>query len=156
VISPEKKSLIGRLVYPVLPRHAAGKGMHFSPRPNGQLFVGPNEVAVRDKTDYATQKTAPELFIDSVQKFLPALNERDLRWAYSGIRPCVMTADGCKSDFIVAVDKDDPPLVNLVGIESPGLSAALSLAQHVTDLPCIQRCFGPPKPRHSSDAVSRR
>ncbi len=151
VTSPEKRSLVGRLVYPALPRQAAGKGMHFSPRPNGQLFVGPNEVAVRDKADYASQKTPPGLFIESLQKFLPALNERDLRWAYSGIRPCVMTGDGRKSDFIVAADKEDPPLVNLIGIESPGLSAALALARHVTDLPCIQRCFGPPGSRHWSD-----
>jgi L-2-hydroxyglutarate oxidase LhgO len=156
VTSPEKKGLIGRLVYPALPRQAAGKGMHFSPRPNGQLFVGPNEVAVQDKTDYASQKTPPGMFIESLQKFLPALNERDLRWAYSGIRPCVMTGDGRKSDFIVAADREDPPLVNLIGIESPGLSAALALARHVTDLACIQKCFGQPKSGHLSDAVHRR
>jgi L-2-hydroxyglutarate oxidase LhgO len=148
IIAPEKKSLIGRLVYPALPRHATGKGIHFSPRPNGQLFLGPNEVAVRNKTDYTSHKTPPGIFIETVQKFLPALNERDLRWGYSGIRPCVMTGDGRKSDFIVSVDKDDPPLVNLVGIESPGLSAALALARHVTDLSCIRRCFCPPRSGH--------
>jgi glycerol-3-phosphate dehydrogenase len=143
VISPEKKGLIGRLVYPALPRQATGKGIHFSPRPNGQLFLGPNEFAVLDKADYTSRKTPPDMFIETLQKFLPVLNERDLRWAYSGIRPCVMTGQGCKSDFIVSADREDPPLVNLIGIESPGLSAALALARHVTDLPCIQRCFGP-------------
>ena len=150
VISPEKKSLIGRLVYPALPREATGKGIHFSPRPNGQLFVGPNEVAVRGKTDYMSQKTPPGMFIETLQKFLPALDERDLRWAYSGIRPCVMTGDRRKSDFIVAVDREDPPLINLVGIESPGLSAALALARHVCDLSCVQRRFGPLRSRSLS------
>ncbi|MDN5941886.1 MAG: FAD-dependent oxidoreductase, partial [Nitrospira sp.] len=57
VTSPEKKSLIGRLVYPALPPQATGKGIHFSPRPNGQLFLGPNEMAVQDKTDYTSRKT---------------------------------------------------------------------------------------------------
>jgi glycerol-3-phosphate dehydrogenase len=141
VLSSPNKSPIGRLVYPALPRQATGKGIHFSPRPNGQLFVGPNEVAVRDKTDYTTHKTPPDLFIETLRKFLPSLTERDLRWAYSGIRPCVMAEDGRKSDFIVAADREDPPLVNLIGIESPGLSAALALARYVSDLPCVDRRF---------------
>jgi glycerol-3-phosphate dehydrogenase len=151
VVTPEKKGLIGRLVYPALPPQATGKGIHFSPRPNGQLFVGPNAVAVTDKTDYTSRKTPPGLFVEALQKFLPALEERDLRWAYSGIRPCVIAADGGKSDFIVSVDREDPPLINLVGIESPGLSAALALARYVGDLPCVQRRFSPsgvPSPSH--------
>jgi glycerol-3-phosphate dehydrogenase len=156
VISPQKGNLVGRLVYPALPRQATGKGIHFSPRPNGQLFLGPNEVPVREKTDYTSHKTPPDMFVETLQKFLPVLNERDLRWAYSGIRPCVMTGNGRKSDFIVSVDKEDPPLINLIGIESPGLSAALALARHVTDLPCLRRCFGPPGSHHSSDTVYHR
>jgi L-2-hydroxyglutarate oxidase LhgO len=156
VTSPRTKSLIGRLVYPALPAQATGKGIHFSPRPNGQLFVGPNEVAVLGKTDYSSEKTPPGMFIEALHKFLPALDERDLRWAYSGIRPCVVTENGRKSDFIVSVDKEDPPLINLIGIESPGLSAALALARHVGDLPCIQRRFRSRGVCSPSDAVSQR
>ena len=139
VVTAEKKSLIGRLVYPALPPQATGKGIHFSPRPNGQLFVGPNAVPIADKTDYTSRKTPPGVFVEALQKFLPVLDERDLRWAYSGIRPCVKTSDGSKSDFIIAADREDPPLINLVGIESPGLSAALAIARYVGELPCIQR-----------------
>jgi L-2-hydroxyglutarate oxidase LhgO len=141
LVTAEKKNLVGRLVYPALPRQATGKGIHFSPRPNGQLFVGPNEVAIQDKTDYTSRKTPPGVFVEALQKFLPTLEERDLRWAYSGIRPCVLTADRRKSDFIVSVDREDPPVINLVGIESPGLSASLALARHIGDLPCVQRRF---------------
>ena len=143
LVTPEKKSLIGRLVYPALPPQATGKGIHFSPRPNGQLFVGPNEVAIKDKTDYTSRKTPPSVFAKALQKFVPTLEEGDLEWAYSGIRPCVMTGNGRKSDFIVAVDSESPPLINLVGIESPGLSAALALARHVAELRCIQKRFNP-------------
>jgi glycerol-3-phosphate dehydrogenase len=150
LVTLEKKGLIGRLVYPALPPQATGKGIHFSPRPNGQLFVGPNEVAIQDKADYTSGKTPPGVFVEALQKFLPVLNECDLRWAYSGIRPCVMTGDRRKSDFIVSVDREDPPLINLVGIESPGLSAALALARHVGDLPCVQRRFRPISSRSPS------
>lgn len=156
LVTPDKKRLIGRLVYPALPPQAAGKGIHFSPRPNGQMFVGPNEVVVQDKTDYTSHKTPPGVFVEAVQKFLPALDEGDLRWAYSGIRPCVTASDGRKTDFVVAVDCEDPPLINLVGIESPGLSAAMALARHVGDLPCVRRRFGPTGYRVLFPAASKR
>lgn len=143
LVTPSKKRLIKGLVYPALPPKATGKGIHFSPRPNGQVFVGPNEVAVEDKSDYLSRKTPPAVFVKALRKFLPVLEESDLRWAYAGIRPCVMVGPEKKSDFIVSVDRDSPLLINLVGIESPGLSAALALARHVTDLPCMQRLFRP-------------
>jgi glycerol-3-phosphate dehydrogenase len=150
MVTPEKKRLIGRLVYPALPPQATGKGIHFSPRPNGQLFVGPNEVAIQDKMDYTSRKTPPRMFVEALQKFVPTFEEGDLQWAYSGIRPCVMTGNGHKSDFIIAVDSESPPAINLVGIESPGLSAALALARHVAGLPCVQQRFNPSKGRSLS------
>ncbi len=141
VVPLEKRALVRRLLYPALPPQATGKGIHFSPRPDGRLFIGPNAMPVTDKLDYTSHKTPPGLFIEAVRKFLPVLEEQDLRWAYAGIRPCVIAADGSKRDFIVSTDRAEPPLVNLVGIESPGLSASLALARHVVDLPCIQQRF---------------
>ncbi len=143
LVTSGKKGLLTRLVYPALPPKATGKGIHFSPRPNGQVFVGPNEIEVQDKSDYLSQRTPPGVFVEALRKFLPVLDECDLRWAYSGIRPRVPTGQESKSDFIVSVDRETPLLINLIGIESPGLSAALALARHVSDLPCIRRCFGP-------------
>ena len=145
VASSQKRS-IGRLVYPALPPKATGKGIHLGPRPNGQVFVGPNEVPVVDKSDYLSHPTPPGVFLEALQKFLPALKESDLRWGYAGIRPCVMAGEQRKSDFIVSVDRDSPLLINLVGIESPGLSAAMALARHVTDLSCIRQRFHAPAP----------
>lgn len=141
VMRSEKTCRVGRLVYPALPPGATGKGIHLSPRPDGRLYIGPNEAPVDDKADYTSNKTPPGVFAEAVQKFLPALDERNLRWAYAGIRPRVKTNSRSKSDFIVSVDRDTPLLVNLIGIESPGLSAAMALARHVCDLPSLQRRF---------------
>lgn len=141
LVTTEKQSLIGCPIYPALPSHATGKGIHFSPRPNGRLYVGPNEMPIADKADYTSRKTPPDLFVEVLQKFLPSLDTRDLRWAYSGIRPRVVTNSRSKSDFIVSVDREDPPLINLIGIESPGLSAALALARYVCDLPSLRSRF---------------
>ena len=156
LVTPEKRSLIGRLVYPALPPQATGKGIHFSPRPNGQLFVGPNAVAIQDKTDYTSRKTPPSVFVEALQKFVPTLEKGDLEWGYSGIRPCVMTGNGRRSDFIIAVDSESPPLINLVGIESPGLSAALALARHVAELLRIQKRFNPSRGRFTSAHDARK
>lgn len=141
LVTPEKQRLIGRPVYPALPRQATGKGIHFSPRPNGRLYLGPNEIQVTNKADYTSHKTPPGLFVEALQKFLPSLEERDLRWAYSGIRPRVATNSRSKGDFIVSVDQEDPLWIDLIGIESPGLSAALALARHVCDLPSLRSRF---------------
>jgi glycerol-3-phosphate dehydrogenase len=133
--------LIKRPVYPALPPQATGKGIHFSPRPNGRLYLGPNEMPVIDKTDYTSHKTPPGLFVEALRKFFPPLDERDLRWGYSGIRPRVVANGRFKSDFIVSVDREDPLLIDLIGIESPGLSAALALARHVCDLLFLRKRF---------------
>ncbi|HEU5406500.1 MAG TPA: FAD-dependent oxidoreductase, partial [Nitrospira sp.] len=138
LVTPEKHNLIGCPVYPALAPQATGKGIHFSPRPNGRVYLGPNEMPITDKADYTSRKTPPGLFVEALQKFLPSLDERDLRWAYSGIRPRVVTKSRFKNDFIISVDREDPLLINLVGIESPGLSAALTLARHVCDLPSLR------------------
>ena len=107
-------------------------------------------MAIQDKTDYTSRKTPPSLFVEALQKFLPTLEEGDLDWAYSGIRPCVITGNGRKSDFIIALDRENPPLINLVGIESPGLSAALAIAKHVAELLCVQKRFNPSRGRSLS------
>ena len=151
VIPESKRRLIGRLIYPALPPHSAGKGIHFSPRPNGQLFLGPNAVPIDDKADYTSRRTPPSLFVGALRKFLPALEEQDLRWAYAGIRPRVAVGNGDKSDFIISADREDPPLVNLVGIESPGLSASLAIARHVAALSCIQKRFNDSSRKDSPD-----
>ncbi len=141
IVTERTKRLISRLVYPALPAGSVGKGIHFSPRPNGRMYLGPNTSAASGKTDYESNRTPPELFVQAVQKFLPELTVDDLRWAYAGIRPRLSPAasHAGKDDFVIATDRDDPPLVNLIGIESPGLSAALAIARHVADLPAIQR-----------------
>lgn len=141
VVTEPTKRLIGRLVYPALPPGSVGKGIHFSPRPNGQLFLGPNTVPVESKTDYTSNKTPADTFVQAVKKFLPVLEESDLRWAYAGIRPRLRMPHGGADDFVISDDCEEPPLINLVGIESPGLSAALAIARYVADLPCIRRRF---------------
>jgi glycerol-3-phosphate dehydrogenase len=114
---------IRTLVYPAMPPRSRSKGIHFGPRTDGRLYLGPS----------ATLPAEPppkDLFLAAARKFLPDIHNDDLRWAYSGIRPKLATTGGM-SDFAIRLDRSSPPLINLIGIDSPGLSASMAIAAHV-------------------------
>jgi len=113
---------IGTLVYPATPRHARSKGIHFGPRTDGRLYIGPSATPV-------SEPPAPkELFLSAARKFVPEINDADLQWAYAGIRPKRRSRD---TDFLIRLERDEPPFINLIGIESPGLSASMAIARYV-------------------------
>jgi glycerol-3-phosphate dehydrogenase len=117
---------IRTLVYPAMPPHSKSKGIHFGPRTDGRLFLGPSATPLE-------QQAPKQLFLDAARKFLPEIRETDLSWAYSGVRPKRATNTD-KSDFTIQLDRLSPPLINLIGIDSPGLSASMAIARHVTEL----------------------
>src|SRR5262245_4346293 len=117
---------IKTLVYPAMPRHSRSKGVHLGPRTDGSLFIGPSAMAISEEPPKA-------LFLEAARKFIPSIREDDLQWAYAGIRP--KHADGKEhSDFVIRLDRAYPPLVNLIGIDSPGLSASMGIARYVADM----------------------
>lgn len=126
----EKRELVKRLIYPAVPPYYPGKGIHLGPRVDGRLFIGPNARPVPSKNYYEEDKTPPEVFLKAAKRFLPQLELKDLKWAYSGIRPKT-TNDTKENDFIISLDRQSPPMVNLIGIESPGLASAMAIGQHV-------------------------
>jgi len=121
------------LVYPAVSKKSPSKGIHFSPRTDGRLFIGPNARSVPAKDYYEEDKTPVEVFLKHAIKYLPCLTKDDLVWAYSGIRAKI-TPDAEESDFIINVDSISPTFVNLIGIESPGLASAMAIAEYVHEL----------------------
>ncbi len=128
----EKRALVKRLIYPALPEGSPSKGIHIGPRVDGRLFIGPNAKPVMAKDFYQKDRTPPDEFLEAARKFLPALEKKDLVWAYSGIRP-KLSPDPKEDDFIIRLEQENPTLLNLVGIESPGLAAAMGIAEYVAD-----------------------
>lgn len=134
IINSQKQKLIRGLVYPALPENSAGKGIHFSPRPNGRMFLGPNAAPIKQKNDYTTNKTPPDIFLKMAKKFGIELSANDIVWSYSGIRPKLSPVPK-EDDFIISVDSKKPLLVNCIGIESPGLSAGMAIAKQICNMP---------------------
>ena len=81
----------------------------------------------------ANSPQAPkELFLEAARKFLPEIDDKDLEYSCAGIRPKYTDTTGV-SDFLIRLDCAGPPLLNLIGIDSPGLSSSLAIAKRVGD-----------------------
>jgi len=121
------------LVYPVA--EAAGLGIHVTLDLAGHARFGP-DVQWIDAIDYTFDESRRDSFRDSIRRYYPALDERRLQPDYTGVRPKISGPGEPAADF--RIDGPNihgiPGLVNLMGIESPGLTAALSIADYVSEL----------------------
>ncbi|HVJ41908.1 MAG TPA: NAD(P)/FAD-dependent oxidoreductase [Dongiaceae bacterium] len=116
------------LVYPM--PVAGGLGVHVTLDLAGRMRLGPDLHWV-EKVDYTADSSMIQAFYNSVSTFWPSVLERDLSWTYSGIRPKTSGPGEPPSDFLVDGPEDHgiAGLVNLFGIESPGLTSSLALAE---------------------------
>jgi glycerol-3-phosphate dehydrogenase len=127
--------LIKNLVYP-LP-HAGGLslGVHFTKTLWGTVLVGPTATYVEGKDNYEKNRLPISAFAESAKTLLPEIEERDLQLGYSGLRPKLVPPDHKGIvDFVITRDPNVPQAIHLVGIESPGLTAAPAIAEHVSKL----------------------
>ncbi len=118
-----------RLVYPV-PVHG-GLGVHLTLDLGGQARFGP-DVEWVEREDYRVDPARADAFYAEVRRYWPALPDGALQPAYAGIRPKLHGPGEPAPDFLV--QREDahgvPGLTCLLGIESPGLTACLALAEH--------------------------
>jgi L-2-hydroxyglutarate oxidase LhgO len=89
-----------------------------------------------DHIDYSVDPARAEAFYRSIRAFWPALPDGALSPAYAGIRPKITGPDEAAADFVIAgpADHGVANLVNLFGIESPGLTASLAIGEYVAGL----------------------
>ncbi len=132
-VSSKKAKFINRLVYPVPKKDRSGLGIHATLDLAGGLRLGPDDEYV-DKIDYTIEESKKKLFYQSVKQFLPFIEIDDLSPDTSGIRPKLQGPGEDFRDFIIKEESDNnsPGFINLIGIESPGLTGALSVARLVT------------------------
>ncbi len=125
-----KKFSIRHLVYP--PPQKTDLGIHITPDLAGGLRLGPDAKYV-NKIDYAVNERDKEKFCDSLSKFLPAIRTEDLIPDTAGIRAKLQKENEEFRDFVIRNEKEKgfPYFVNLIGIESPGLTACLAIAERV-------------------------
>jgi L-2-hydroxyglutarate oxidase LhgO len=124
------RSPFSRLVYPVpVP---GGLGVHVTMDLAGQARFGP-DVSWVDSIDYGFDEKRAASFYPAIRSYFPDLADGALQPGYTGIRPKLSAAGAPPHDFVIQgpADHQVPGLVNLYGIESPGLTASLALAEEV-------------------------
>jgi len=128
------KAPFSRLIYPV--PEAAGLGVHLTLDLGGQAKFGPDVQWVDSPDDLLVDPARGDAFYAEVRKYWPALHDGALAPGYAGIRPKIHGAGVPAADFVIQgpAVHGVPGLVNLFGIESPGLTSALAIAEHVAGL----------------------
>jgi glycerol-3-phosphate dehydrogenase len=130
-----RASLINDLVYPLPHAHGLSLGVHFTKTLWGTVLVGPTATYVEGKDNYERDRLPIADFAHSAKTLLPEVEEKDLQLGYSGLRPKLVPPEGKGiADFVITRDPAVPQAIQLVGIESPGLTAAPSIAGQVAQL----------------------
>jgi L-2-hydroxyglutarate oxidase LhgO len=119
------------LIYP-LPEEG-GLGVHITADMSGARRAGPDAEFV-DEIDYTVDESRAERFARAIGRYLPAIRPQHLTPDYSGIRPKLVGPGGGFADFVIVSPSSQPGMVHLIGIESPGLTAALAIGAHVSRL----------------------
>jgi L-2-hydroxyglutarate oxidase LhgO len=127
------RSPFRRLIYPV--PEPGGLGVHLTLDLAGQARFGP-DVEWIGGVDYTVDPRRGEGFYAAIRSYWPGLKDGALQPGYAGIRPKISGPGEPAADFLVQgpADHGVPGLVNLYGIESPGLTASLAIADHVATL----------------------
>ena len=125
-----------RLIYPVT--EPGGLGVHLKLDMVGQARFGP-DVEWIETIDYAVDPARAARFYPAIRKYWPTLPDGALMPSYSGIRPKIVPPAVARQDFLMQGPREHgvTGLINLFGIESPGLTSSLAIADHVAGIAAV-------------------
>ncbi|MBI2027937.1 MAG: FAD-dependent oxidoreductase, partial [Deltaproteobacteria bacterium] len=122
---------VKKLVYPVIrPQKSHGLGVHLTRDGQGRYMAGPDVQLAASKEDFSSGEYKKDKFYEALRFMFHDIRKGDLSYEMCGIRPKLRAPNETQEkDFVIA--QDLPGFINLVGIESPGLTSALAIAQKV-------------------------
>jgi L-2-hydroxyglutarate oxidase LhgO len=128
-INNVKSGTVRRLIYPVPEKNHVGLGIHLTMDLDGRMKLGPDATYINRVEDYRVDASKRDRFYESAVRYLPFIKREDIVPDMSGIRPKLQACGEDFRDFYIG--EDLPGFVNLVGIESPGLTASSAIARYV-------------------------
>lgn len=115
------------------------KGILVTTTVHGNILLGPNAEDIQDKHDHSNSSMGMQEVLEGAHKLVPSINPRHIIATFSGLRaggnaPCLTPGVDYQQDFLIELSNECPGLINLAGIESPGLTSAPAIALHTLEL----------------------
>jgi glycerol-3-phosphate dehydrogenase len=143
VLDKKVGPLLPMPVYPV-PSNTY-MGIHVTPTIDGNVIVGPNAEYVDDFTYFGVSQKNMDYLAESASDLWPHIHKADYIRNYSGIQPKWLDRNGIVDDYVIEAREEAPCTINLVGIESPGLTSALPIARRAVRLLAERETLRPNK-----------
>ena len=122
-------------VYPAPKKGIGGLGVHLTPTIHGNIIVGPSAEYIDNGEDYSSTQPVVDKLFKEAKQLLPMLERKHIIGAYAGIRSKqAPPSEGGFRDFVIREEPECDGFVNLIGIESPGMTASMPIARMVTDI----------------------
>jgi glycerol-3-phosphate dehydrogenase len=118
--------------YPVPNPKEGGLGIHLTPTIDGNILIGPSSEYIEERDNYAATQEIMDLLLKDGSRIFPYIRREFFIRNFAGIRPKLVSKEqGGYADFVIEEREEMPRAINLIGIESPGLTSALPLARRV-------------------------
>ena len=133
ILDKNCRDLINSMVYPVPPKIAGVLGVHLTPTLDGNILIGPSEEFINEREDTRTTKEKIRQLIEGAKSLLPSIPLNQVIYGFSAVRSKITPPEEKGSrDFIIQEDVEN--FINMIGMESPGLTSSPAIARLVVQM----------------------
>ena len=138
ILDKKQSKLLELPIYPIPNEKEGGLGVHLTPTLHGNIMIGPSAeylAAEQEREEYSTTQDVMAKLSEEGAGLFPKLDVKDCIRSFSGVRPKLASeAQGGYADFVIEESKQVPGFIQLVGIESPGLTSSIPIAKMVAQM----------------------